>query len=383
MASKTACPLSVTVPGDLPGLRLGVLLAMAAFLGLAACSDDVSRGTPTSPDDNSVAIQCTVPLEEIFDGGVGRDGIIALQKPPLVAPDDPGAAYLEPHDRVVGLRDGDQALAIPLNILWFHEVVNLSLSDRAVAVTYCPLTGSYLVFDRGPMDDVDLGVSGLIWRNNLIVFDRRPDQAGESLWSQMLRRGICGPERRRFMETVPAVEMTWEGWQALHPDTEVVSSDTGFNRNYSQHPNPEYEIRDNPDTFFPRVRQDDRRPPKERLLGIPLALDGGIAFPFGEMERAPLLALEQPTPYGRVAVFWDREVAGAAAFLSEVDGQELTFRVEGGQIVDTSTGSVWNLAGDAVEGPLEGRSLEPFAEAYVAFWFAWADFQPETLIWQR
>lgn len=358
-------------------------ITVALLLAFVACGPDRSSPDLTDPGEGLTdGPNCRIPVEDIRDGGVGRDGIVALTDPPTVAAHDPDAGYVSPENRVVGLRVGDEALAVPHNILWWHEVVNLTLGDRAVAVTYCPLTGSSLTFDRGAVEDTDLGVSGLLWRNNLILFDRREEEEEETLWSQMFRRGICGNAAGRRLPMFPAVEMTWEAWQALHPDTEVVSSETGSARDYLEKPNPDYARPDNPNTLFPREREDDRRPPKERLFGIPLALDGGMAFPFGELERFGARAVEQATPEGRVVVFWKREAAGAAAYFTELDGEELSFSARGERVVDEETGSRWNLMGEAVDGPLEGRTLEPYPEAYVAFWFAWADFQPETFIWR-
>ncbi len=69
------------------------------------------------------------------------------------------------------------------------------------------------------------------------------------------------------------------------------------------------------------------------------------------------------------------------AFSSRAGGMELTLDVQDGAYVDEETGSRWDLSGRAVAGPLEGERLEPVADAYVAFWFAWAGFQPQTTVW--
>lgn len=81
-------------------------------------------------------------------------------------------------------------------------------------------------------------------------------------------------------------------------------------------------------------------------------------------------------------IFWDEEAAAAAAYEPRLEGDELSFEVQDGEIVDTDTGSTWRYDGIAVDGPHEGSRLEPVADAYVAFWFAWAIFQPDTEIWE-
>ena len=82
-----------------------------------------------------------------------------------------------------------------------------------------------------------------------------------------------------------------------------------------------------------------------------------------------------------VVVFWDELSQGAMAFYPVANGQELSFRTSAGSIVDRETGSTWTIEGLAVDGSLAGEQLAPVAEAYVAFWFAWAAFHPQTRVW--
>lgn len=351
------------------------LATLIAGVLLAACGRDLP--TTETPDPGGFG-DCIVPLEEIADGGVGRDGIPSVQSPPLVAPSDPDADYLKPTDRVLGLLPPEGPVAVPLNILYFHEVVNLELGDRRLAVTYCPLTGSGLVFDRGPMSGAELGVSGLLFRNNLIVFDRRGDES--SLWSQMGRQALCGPSAGTRMTPSPVIEATWEGWQALRPDTRVVSRRTGFGGSYDFNPYADYMRVDNPDLLVP-MSIDERRPPKERVLGIPRGGDGGVAYPFGELSRAERRVIPGIRAGRPLVVLWSRVHGAAAAFYTDLDGETVTLEVAENGFRDAATGSLWRVDGRAVEGELEGRALEAVPDAYVAFWFAWAAFQPETLVW--
>lgn len=127
---------------------------------------------------------------------------------------------------------------------------------------------------------------------------------------------------------------------------------------------------------------------KERVLGIPSLEEGssgGTAVPFGELARAAELqvaAVRVDSPQGEVLVLWNGNARGAAAFRSwTVEGLEVTITTEGAGFVDQETGTSWSLDGRALEGPLAGERLEPVADAYVAFWFAWEAFQPETDLW--
>ena len=119
-----------------------------------ACSDDTtSPGNPTRlPEDQLVS---SIPQNLIFNGGPGKDGIPALTNPPFVAVGAPGTSYLADDDRVLGLILGSGPIAIPLNIFWWHEIVNLDVGGPALAITHCPLTGSLWSVDglatQGPL----------------------------------------------------------------------------------------------------------------------------------------------------------------------------------------------------------------------------------------
>jgi hypothetical protein len=348
----------------------GPSVAIAAIT-LFGC--DSGSGTDTG--DPSAALECSIPEGQIFTGAAGKDAIPALTDPPTAPAEGPGIDYLLDEDRVMGIQVGEATLAVPLNILWWHEIVNLDMEGRQLAITHCPLTGSSLVFDRSPLAGARFGVSGLLYRNNLMMYDRT---TGESLWPQMVRGARCGPRDGTPLSTYPVLEMTWKGWRTLHPETRVVTSGTGFGLNYAVYPYDDYDEIDNPETLFPMPDSDARRPPKERVLGIPSG-DGGVALPFGELERSGSFAA---VSVAGTVVFWDARHRAAMAYRPEVEGKTLTFTSSPTAIIDAETLSEWRVDGSAISGPLAGRRLEPVSEAYVAFWFAWASFQPETELWE-
>jgi hypothetical protein len=357
----------------------GSRLAGVTFLLLA-----VAAGCDSSPSQTRAPLfadlSCSVPESDILDGGVGLDGIPSIQAPVWVAPDNPEAGYLEPSDRVIGLMVDGRPVAIPHNILWWHEIVNLDLADgQRLAVTYCPLTGTSMVFDRTPVGGATLGVSGLLFRSNLVMYDRRDDQ---SLWFQMKRGARCGAADGTELPMVAALELRWEAWRWFHPDTEVMGSEQGMARNYQLYPYGDYERLNNAQTLVPLGGLDRRRPPKERILGLPTFGDDGIAFPFLALnELGPRAVAHPDAAPDQVVVFWDRFSQAAMAYRPEVDGRTVTFQVDDGRILDSATGSEWRVDGVAVEGPLTGHVLEAIDDAYVAFWFAWADFHRGTELW--
>lgn len=369
------------------GIDVPASLSLAFVAGLitalaAGCGDRFG----TAPQDVGAdgSLRCDIPTDLIVDGGPARGGIPALSNPETAPPGGFGTGYLGDDDRVIGLNLGERTLAIPLNIMWWHEVVHLEISGRRIAVTHCPLTGSSLAFDRSPVDGAKFEVSGLLFMNNLILVP----EDGSSLFPQMSRGGRCGPLRGTRLPMVPVMEMTWKGWRTLHPETEVVTSDTGSRRDYTVNPYEQYQ---RPNSFellggLPPI--DRRLPPKERVLGIPAGNVGGLAVPFSELRKAgPLLARRVGIVRGGGVLFWSTDAEGGMTYhprvrgLAEDDpnaGRTLTFEVRAGEIRDVETVSVWRLDGTAVEGPLAGAHLEPAAETHVAFWFAWSLFQPET-----
>ena len=352
-------------------------------LAVSACAACLAGPTPPgqSPNNPSFDVtECSIPQTLIFDGGPGKDGIPALTNPTLVAPGASGTEYLQDADRVIGLVVEGQPVAVPLRIGWWHEIVNLDLGGKRVAVTHCPLTGSSLVFDRRSAGNNTFGVSGLLFMNNLIMYDR---SAEESLWPQLSRGARCGARRGTNATMIPSFEMTWGGWKALYPDTRVVSSKTDIPRNYSYYPYGDYDRPDNPDLLFPMPGGlDRRRPPKERVLAIPLGDSAGVAFPFGALQALGNLAVVNTSVGNQpIVVFWAAASGAAAAFSATSGGAKRTFRVQSDQIVDDESGSSWRVDGLATSGPLAGTRLDPVAEAFVVYWFAWPAFYPAGELW--
>ncbi len=194
---------------------------------------------------------CLVPCNEIYRACFGgRDCIPSLPNtgPPLGAlrfttPGAGDAAYLLGNDLVIGLWDGKQARAYPRNILWWHEIANERFGGRSFSVTLCPLTGSTLVFDHEPQGS--FGVSGSLYNSNLVMYDH----ATGSLWPQMRQQSVSGDRKGHHLRrSVPFIETTWDNWLRLHPNTRVLSSETGEDRNYRQYPYGDYRS-DHTNTF--------------------------------------------------------------------------------------------------------------------------------------
>jgi hypothetical protein len=353
---------------------LFLLLAVGASgCGSGNGADSFSSNGASSADN------CLIPSNQLVNGGPGRDGIPALNRPATVTA---GAAdqFLAPDALVVGVSLGGQSRAYPHNVLWWHEIVNDELGGRPITVSYCPLTGSGMAYD--PViggQSLSFGVSGLLFDNNLVLFDR----GTESLWSQMRTQGVCGNFAGTPAPLIPVTQSTWEGWRALHPETSVVSFNTGFSRNYNQYPYGTYDQLGDNSLLFPQSFIDARRPMKELVLGIN---QGGTAraYPYGILgERA---AVNDAVGGRAVLVVFDRRTEMAVAFEREVAGRRLSFQAVEAEafpfhLRDSETGTLWNLTGTAVSGPQAGSRINQLA-TYSAMWFAWASFNRNTELFE-
>ena len=138
---------------------------------------------------------------------------------------------------------------------------------------------------------------------------------------------------------------------------------------------------------------DDRLLPMERVVAVTL---GGVdlAFPFSvlkeervvayQVEGEELVVFFKPgtvSALDRSFIRESRDVGATGVFDPNLDGRQLSFRADGDDIVDEETGSVWNILGVAIEGPLAGKRLEPIVHG-AHFWFAWAVFKPDTTVYR-
>jgi len=254
-----------------------------------------------------------IPVDQIHLGGPPRDGIPAIDRPRFV---EAGAAdFLQPDDRVLGLRIGNQARAYPVSILNWHEVVNDRFGKLPVSVTYCPLCGTGVAFSgRDGNATRTFGVSGLLYNSDVLLYDRET----KSLWSQLMMQAVSGPRRGERLEALPLTHTTWTKWSAEHPGTRVLSTDTGYRRDYERDPYAGYASER--ETYFPVNATSRRYHPKERVLGIEIA---GIAkaYPFTELARSGEKAIVDHIGDQPLKLTFDAESETARAF--DADGRQL------------------------------------------------------------
>lgn len=273
-----------------------------------------------------------IPAAEILRGGPPRDGIPAIDKPVYMPVSE--TRYLKDTDLVLGLEHNGIARAYPIRILVWHEIVNTRFNGEPVVITFCPLCGTGLAFSA-KMDGtpLDFGVSGLLHNSDLLMYDRQTD----SLWSQIPGQAVTGPMAGKALQRLAVVHLPWQEWRQRYPESQVLSSDTGANRDYSRDPYDGYERTER--LYFPVSHSDERYSPKTWVLGLE---SNGISkvWPFPELAKTQ------------------------------------------GKIIDTFAGKDITIHFDAKQETAAAYDAQgKLLPAVRAYWFAWYGFYPDTQVY--
>ncbi len=330
-----------------------------------------------------------VDYNEILVGNPTKDGIPAVTDPRMETVEE-ARNWLVDRSPVIALEIEGEARAYPLAILMWHEIANDQIGDQPVTVTFCPLCNSAIAFDRRVDEAVlDFGVSGMLRNSDLVMYDRQT----ETWWQQLTGRGLAGQYAGVLLDIVPSQLISFGAYAQRHVDGLVMSRDTGFNRQYGMNPYRGYDSRSSrPFLFDGEI--DTRLPlPVEHVLAATID-DTAVAYPFAILREAgvindvlgqtPVVAFYQggvASALGDAVIDNARDIGTASLYRAELDGQPLEFALdESGGFVDAQTGSRWNAFGEAIDGELAGAQLE-WINAFPHFWFAWAAFYPDTLVY--
>ncbi len=319
----------------------------------------------------SPQMQLRIRVEEIVWGGVRKDGIPALTNPKhLTAPE---ATYLTPDELVFGVEINGEARAYPHRVMDWHELVNDVVGGVPVALAYCTLCRSGILFDaRANGRTLTFGSSGLLYRSNKLMYDRET----ESLWMTIPGEPVGGPlaSSGLKLKKLPVVITTWQDWVRQHPDTRVLSLETGHQRNYT--PGAAYgEYFASPNTWYPVAKRDSRLAPKEEVYT--LMLNGQPkAYALAALRAQRVLS---DTLGGESIVLVANADTGAVrAYLR---GPHRFQAAEGtGDRIQTDEGVLWKLTESALVSDNSGQQLARLP-GHVAYWFGWYAFYPQTLLY--
>jgi hypothetical protein len=204
-----------------------------------------------------------IPTNNIFVGS-GFDAIPSIDHPKFMLLNNDGpnidqSKIPADDELIIGIIEGGEPKAFPHKILNWHEIVNLKVEENEVTITFCPLTGTAI----GWKNFTPFGVSGLLYNNNLIAFDRNT----ESLWSQMLATSVQGKLIGKQLDLINLIETKWSTWNAMYPNTKLLTRDTGYSRDYETSPYRGY-IENNDLIFYPSDYNDNRLLKKQRVHAI-------------------------------------------------------------------------------------------------------------------
>ncbi len=303
-----------------------------------------------------------IRLEEISWGGVVKDGIPSLDNPKLLSADR--ADYLKSDDLVFGVSINGDERAYPLRIMGWHEMFNEVIGGVPVALAYCTLCGSGILFETqvdGFKKPLVFGSSGFLYRSNKLMFDRET----HSLWNQYTGKPVVGPlvDSGIELKQRPVVITTWENWKTSHPDTKVLSLKTGHRRNYGSG----VVYRDyfaSPDLMFPALVDQTELRQKDYIFTV-RQFGAARAWPLEAFDKAPVIndAIGQRP----LVLIGDPDTRSVRAY--ERQSNRFSAAPQG---LRNENGEVWQVTEDALVSP-DGARL-PRVAGHISYWFAWDNY---------
>ena len=302
-----------------------------------------------------------IRLEEITWGGVRVDGIPSLDNPKLVEAKDAG--YMLDSDLVFGVEINGDVRAYPLRVMGWHEMFNEVIGGVPVALAYCTLCGAGILFEtqlEGREKPLVFGSSGFLYRSNKLMFDRETN----SLWNQFTGEPVAGKlvDENIKLKIRPVTITSWEAWSKQHPDTKVLSLDTGHFRDYGS--GVVYnEYFSSPNLMFPTlVRDESDVKRKEFVFGI---------RDFGAAKAWPVKAFRDKKIINDTMGGKNIVLVGDAATRTVRAYKRNDETFEAGKVagVLTSKAGDWKVSENFLVGP-NGEELARVA-GHVAYWFAW------------
>ena len=311
------------------------LLVLTSIASITAVAQTNRPGNPRgySPDVLLEVFKLTqadsdVPFDSLMQACPARDCITSIDQPVFVPTAE--VAYLRDDDLVMTLTHNGITRAYPTRILDHHEIVNDMFAADPVAITYCPLCGSGLAFDRRQAGKVlDFGVSALLHNSDLVMYDRQT----ESLWQQITGKAFAGKSRGSTLKTLPLSMITWKNWRGQYPDAEVLTVEDVHSDRYMKDAYGDYAESER--LYMPVSATDARLHPKRVIYGMEID-DSSIAI------DAEWLLKE-----GR--------------FSNEYDSKKLLITMsDNGEVIAS----------------LDGQQIT----IHRMYWFAWYSFHPKTAL---
>ena len=320
-----------------------VVFASGIFSGTERSDSDTTEPAGFTPDGEEINVardgtKYIVDPDDLIGGGPPKDGIPSIDNPEFVSVENANE-WIRDDALVLALNYKDVKRVYPFQIMTWHEIVNDEVAGEAILITYCPLCGSGIAYERridfeGERIEVEFGTSGKLYNSNLVMYDRETD----SYWTQIGGKAIIGDLVGQELRDIDIDTVTWGQWKSEHPDTEVLSINTGFTRDYTSDDGPYANYFANDFQLFPGIQnfdEDNKLANKEFVFGIEV-----------------------------------NDVFKAYA--------KKTVEEEG--VIEDNVGGVDIRVEQKSDGSVEITNLETGEEIpkEIDFWFAWFAFHPET-----
>lgn len=279
-------------------------------------------------------VKYIVDPKKIRGGGPPKDGIPSIDNPEFITVAE-ADKWIEDEELVLAIIYKGVKRVYPHQVMVWHEIVNDIIAGDPILITYCPLCGSGIAYERKINGvAVEFGTSGKLYNSNLLMYDRMTD----SYWSQIEGQAIVGELSGTKLTPVSIDTVIWGDWKKVHPDSEVLSKNTGFVRSYGRDPYKDYY--ENTSIWFPVEKDDDRLHPKTFIFGIEV---NGVYKAYQEQDLRELKRIDDTV--GGVRVSLERDEAGIVKVMNLDTGEEIVKEAD--------------------------------------FWFAWVAFHPDTELYLR
>ena len=279
-------------------------------------------------------VKYIVDPRKIRGGGPAKDGIPSIDNPIFVSVEE-ADAWVEDDELALAIVYEGVKRVYPFQVMVWHEIVNDTIAGDPILITYCPLCGSGIAYERKINGgEVEFGTSGKLYNSNLLMYDRLTD----SYWTQIGGQAIVGELSGTKLTPISVDVVAWADWSKAHPDSEVLSKETGFIRSYGRDPYEDYY--ENTSIWFPLEHSDDRAHPKTFVFGIEV---NGVHKAYKESDLKELKIIEDTV--GGVRIRLERDDSGIVKVFNIGTGNEIVKEAE--------------------------------------FWFSWAAFHPDTELYSK